>query len=93
MSEIQEARKAGRPDREGTETTDPKILLGHHLKKLKLPTILAEYDKQARQCANEGIDYPRLRIPVIATGCSGASRPSVPIDRDQLEGGGFSAAG
>ncbi|MBU1212309.1 MAG: hypothetical protein KJ587_13685 [Alphaproteobacteria bacterium] len=34
-----------------------------------------------------------VRIPVIATGCSGASRPSVPIDRDQLEGGGFSAAG
>lgn len=34
-----------------------------------------------------------LRIPVIATGCSGASRPCVPIDRDQLEGGGLSAAG
>ncbi len=30
------------------ETTDPKVLLGHHLKKLKLPTFLAEYDKIAR---------------------------------------------
>ena len=38
-------------------------------------------------------ELTRMRIPVIATGCSGASRPSVPIDRDQLEGGGFSAAG
>jgi len=39
------------------------------------------------------ITAAKVRIPVIATGCSGASRPSVPIDRDQLEGGGFSAAG
>ena len=29
----------------------PQVLLDHHLKKLKLPTFLAEYDKLARQCA------------------------------------------
>jgi len=33
------------------------ILLAHHLKALKLPTFLREYDKQARQCATEGIDH------------------------------------
>lgn len=29
----------------------PQLLLGHHLKKLRLPTFLSEYDKLARQCA------------------------------------------
>ncbi len=29
----------------------PQVLLSHHLKKLRLPTFLAEYDKLARQCA------------------------------------------
>ena len=32
----------------------PQLLLAHHLKALKLPTFLREYDKQARQCAAEG---------------------------------------
>jgi DNA replication protein DnaC len=35
----------------------PQILLAHHLKALKLPTFLREYDKQARQCAAEGVDH------------------------------------
>lgn len=35
----------------------PQILLSHHLKKLRLPTFLREYDKVARQCASEGIDH------------------------------------
>lgn len=48
-----------------TEATDPKVLLGHHLKKLKLPTILAEYDKQARQCAEQGIDHPRYLLRLV----------------------------
>lgn len=34
-------------------TEAPKILLAHHLKTLKLPTFLREYDKLARQCATE----------------------------------------
>ena len=45
-----------------TEVADPKVLLAHHLKKLKLPTILAEYDKQARLCAEQGIDHPRYLL-------------------------------
>ena len=48
-----------------TEATDPKVLLGHHLKKLKLPTILAEYEKQARQCAEQGFDYPRYLLRLV----------------------------
>lgn len=41
------------------EVADPKVLLAHHLKKLKLPTILTEYDKQARLCAEQRIDHVR----------------------------------
>ncbi|MTH94756.1 ATP-binding protein [Roseibium sp. RKSG952] len=42
-----------------TETPDtpPGILLSHHLKTLKLPTFLREYQKLARQCATEGVDH------------------------------------
>ena len=29
----------------------PQLLLAHHLKALRLPTFLREYDKLARQCA------------------------------------------
>lgn len=35
----------------------PQVLLAHHLKALKLPTILHEYEKTARQCAAEGVDF------------------------------------
>ncbi|MEM1163507.1 MAG: IS21-like element helper ATPase IstB [Pseudomonadota bacterium] len=38
-------------------TEAPQMLLNHQLKKLKLPTILSEYDKQARLCAAEGRDH------------------------------------
>ena len=31
-------------------TDTPQVLLAHHLKTLKLPTFLREYDKLARQC-------------------------------------------
>ena len=34
-------------------TDTPQLLLVHHLKTLKLPTFLREYDKLARQCAAE----------------------------------------
>src|SRR5471030_3079231 len=40
-------------------TDTPQILLAHHLKALKLPTFLREYDKVARLCAAEGVDHPR----------------------------------
>jgi DNA replication protein DnaC len=35
----------------------PQVLLAHHLKALKLPTFLREYDKLARHCAAEGVDH------------------------------------
>ena len=40
-------------------TDAPQVLLAHHLKTLKLPTFLREYDKLARQCAAEGADHVR----------------------------------
>src|SRR5665213_3609222 len=40
----------------------PQLLLEHHLKELRLPTILREYDKVARQCAAEQVDYPRYLL-------------------------------
>ncbi len=43
----------------------PDILLGHHLKKLKLPTILREYEKVARQCATEGLDHIQFLLRLI----------------------------
>ena len=36
----------------------PAILLQHHLKELRLPTFLREYDKMAQQCAAERVDHP-----------------------------------
>jgi len=40
------------------QTTDtPQLLLEHHLKQLRLPTFLREYDKVARQCAVEQATY------------------------------------
>jgi DNA replication protein DnaC len=43
-------------------TDTPQVLLAHHLKALKLPTFLREYDKLARQCAAEGVDHPRYLL-------------------------------
>ncbi len=40
----------------------PQLLLAHHLKALKLPTFLREYDKLARQCAAEGVDHTRYLL-------------------------------
>lgn len=40
----------------------PQLLLDHHLKALKLPTFLREYDKLARQCAAEGVDHSRYLL-------------------------------
>ena len=40
----------------------PQVLLAHHLKALRLPTFLREYDKLARQCAAEGVDHTRYLL-------------------------------
>ena len=52
-------------DKPETPTPDtPQVLLEHHLKALRLPTILSEYDKVARQCAAGQVDYPRYLPPL-----------------------------
>ncbi len=49
-------------------TDAPQVLLAHHLKALKLPTVLRAYDKLARQCACAGVDHVRylLRLAELA---------------------------
>jgi hypothetical protein len=46
-------------ERSGGLMDTPQVLLDHHLKALRLPTFLREYDKVAQQCADEAVDYPR----------------------------------
>ena len=43
----------------------PEILLRHHLKKLKLPTVLRKHEKLARQCAAENVDHVRYLVRLI----------------------------
>jgi len=43
----------------------PQVLLHHHLKALKLPTFLREYEKVARQCASEGVDHVRYLTRLV----------------------------
>ena len=43
----------------GTTSGTPQVLLSHHLKQLKLPTVLREYDKVAREYARAGVAHPR----------------------------------
>lgn len=40
----------------GTMAGTPQVLLAHHLKQLKLPTVLREYERLARECARDGVD-------------------------------------
>ena len=37
--------------------TKSTVLLAHHLKSLRLPTILAECEKVAAQCATDNVDH------------------------------------
>ena len=55
-------------------TDRPHILLAHHLKALKLPTFLREYEKVARQCAAEGLDHVRFLARLVEL---------EPIDRER----------
>ena len=43
-------------------TEKPQLLLKHHLKQLKLPTFLAEYERQAHECAQGGVDHVRYLL-------------------------------
>ena len=46
-------------------TDTPELLRAHHLKTLKLPTFLREYDKLARQCAAEGLVHVRFLARLV----------------------------
>ncbi len=46
-------------------TDVPELLLAHHLKTLKLPTFLREYDTLARQCSAEGQDHVRFLARLV----------------------------
>lgn len=45
-----------------TTSTPPQVLLVNHLKALKLPTFVREYDKLAAECAAANLDYPRYLL-------------------------------
>jgi DNA replication protein DnaC len=49
----------------GTTQGTPQVLLAHHLKQLKLPTVLREYDKVATQAARDGVDHPRYLLRLV----------------------------
>jgi DNA replication protein DnaC len=49
----------------GTTSGTPQVLLAHHLKQLKLPTILREYDKVAREAGREGIDHAAYLLRLV----------------------------
>jgi len=46
-------------------TEAPEILLRHHLKRLKLPTVLREHEKLARPCAAENVDHVRYLARLV----------------------------
>lgn len=45
-----------------TTSVAPSVLLGDHLKALKLPTFMREYDKVAMESAKDRADYPRYLL-------------------------------
>ncbi len=46
-------------------TEAPQILLNHRLKSLRLPTVLREYGKLAKQAAAEGLDHVQFLARII----------------------------
>jgi len=46
-------------------TEAPQILLNHRLKSLRLPTVLREYGKLAKQAATEGLDHVQFLTRLI----------------------------
>jgi len=43
----------------------PEVLLKHYLKKLKLPTILREYQTMAAVCTKERCDYSSFLLRLV----------------------------
>ena len=53
------------PTPSGTTAAVPAVLLAHHLKQLKLPTILREHEKVAREAARDGLDHVRYLLRLV----------------------------
>ena len=62
-------------------TDTPQLLLAHHLKALKLPTFLREYEKLARQCAAEGLDHVRFLLRLVELELIGRTSLSGSVSR------------
>jgi DNA replication protein DnaC len=43
----------------------PRVLLAHHLRQLKLPTVLREYEKVAAEAARDGHDHIRYLLRLV----------------------------
>ena len=50
------------PAEPSTAIVAPQILLSNHLKALKLPTFAREYEKVAKEAAQDRADYPRFLL-------------------------------
>ena len=72
--------------RDGRHERDAQVLLGHHLKALRLPTFLREYDKVARQCRRGRRSRPLSAPP----GRAGDDRPGAAPGRAADPSGPFS---
>src|SRR5436309_2046454 len=50
------------PRHDDPSPAPPQVLLAHHLRQLKLPTFLREYEKVAAEAAREGLDHVRFLL-------------------------------
>lgn len=55
-------------------TDKPQLLLGHYLKRLKLPTVLREYEAVGAACARDNAEYVRFLVLLMEREC---------LDRDK----------
>ena len=56
---------ASDPKQAGAAAVAPGLLIAHYLKRLRLPTVLREYEKIARECARDGIDHIRYLLRLL----------------------------
>ncbi len=61
----------------GSMTEAPQILLNHRLKSLRLPTVLREYGKLAKQAAAEGLDHVQFLARLIELEMPGGERRQI----------------
>ena len=64
--------------------TKSTVLLKHHLKALKLPTMTAECEKVAARCAKENVDHLGFLLQLSRAGAAG---PRAAGGRPAAEGG------